>query len=176
MSANLTSSASTNGTIISLPSVFSSSVSFNATSTSFSLAVTPSVNSQFTFVTETSLAVASQPSTTDTPTSTLTDPDEPTTTFTVAASSAADTRPTQAPLPSGLPTQIFPAEGSKPGDPDLTGFSQISILFDSGLNWDFVVNNANSSSQIFAWMSPILQASLSLPGESFLRDVPVHRS
>ncbi|RDX46523.1 hypothetical protein OH76DRAFT_1355850, partial [Lentinus brumalis] len=165
VSANVTSSVSTNGTIISLPSVTSSSVSFNATSTSFSLSVTPSVNSQFTFVTETSLAVASQPSSSSSVTSSLTDPDEPTTTFSVAASSAADTKPTQAPLPSGLPTQIFPAEGSKPSDPDLDGYSLISLLFDSGLNWDFVVNNANSSSQIFAWMSPILQASLSLPAD-----------
>ncbi|RPD56166.1 hypothetical protein L226DRAFT_583364 [Lentinus tigrinus ALCF2SS1-7] len=165
VSANITSSASSNGTIISLPSVTSSSIAFNTTSTSFSLSVTPSINSQFTFVTDTSLAVASQPSSTGTPTSSLTDPDEPTTTFTVNPSSAADTKPTQAPLPSGLPTQIFPAEGSKPSDPDLSGYSLISLLFDSGLNWEFVVKNTNSSSQIFAWMSPLLQASLSLTAD-----------
>lgn len=43
------------------------------------------------------------------------------------------------------------------------GYTGVSLLFDSGLNWNFVVNNENSSSQIFAWMSPILQAALSLP-------------
>ncbi|KAI0754641.1 hypothetical protein C8Q80DRAFT_1216565 [Daedaleopsis nitida] len=157
---NITTTSTSSGTVISLPDVTSTSTDPSSLTTI--VTVTPSVNSQFTFVTDSSLAVASQPSTTST-SAAPTDPDAPSTTLTVSFTSAADSsKPSTAPLPSGLPTQIFPVVGSKPGDPDLDGYSGISILFDSGLNWNFVVNNENSSSQIFAWMSPILQASLSL--------------
>ncbi|KAI1789401.1 hypothetical protein LXA43DRAFT_974326 [Ganoderma leucocontextum] len=156
-----TANSTSSGTVISLPSI-TSTLTFTSVTTSHSLTSTPSVNSQFTFVTDTSLAVASTPTTTSTIASSVTDPDKPTTTFTLAAS---DTSPTQAALPSNLPNQIFPVVGSHPGDPDLTGYSLISLLFDTALNWDFVVHNSNSSSQIFAWMSPILQAALSLTSD-----------
>ncbi|KAI0823199.1 hypothetical protein BC628DRAFT_594937 [Trametes gibbosa] len=123
---------------------------------------TPSVNSEFTFVTQTSLFIAP---TSSSASATPTDPDEPVTTFNLTSpttTAAPDSKPTQAPLPSNLPVQIFPAQGSHPGDPDLSGYSLISILFDSALNWKFVAGNITSSSQIFAWMAPLLQASLGL--------------
>ncbi|TBU57374.1 hypothetical protein BD310DRAFT_1020567 [Dichomitus squalens] len=156
-----TTSTSTNGTVISLPSITSTSVATTNLTTSHVLTSTPSVDSQFTFVTGTSLAVASTPSE-STLTTTATDPDTPSTTFTLQPSSAS---PSQAALPSDLPNQIFPAAGSHPGDPDLDGYTQISLLFDAALNWEFVLTNPNSSAQIFAWMSPILQASLDLTAE-----------
>lgn len=159
---NETTTAS-NGTVISFPSITSASMNFTSLSTStIPLTSTPSVNSEFTFVTQSSLFVA--PTSSATPTTTVTDPDTPVTTFTFssASSQAADSKPTQAALPTNLPLQIFPAEGSHPGDPDLSNYSLISILFDSALNWKFVAQNSTSSSQIFAWMSPILQTSLGL--------------
>ncbi|KAI0369357.1 hypothetical protein BV20DRAFT_946151 [Pilatotrama ljubarskyi] len=139
-------------------------MNFTSLSTSAApLTSTPSVNSEFTFVTQTSLDIAPTTSSSAAAPS-ITDPDQPATTFSFASpsSAAADQRPTQAPLPSDLPLQIFPAQGSHPGDPDLQGYTQISILFDAALNWNFVAKNQKSSSQIFAWMSPILQAALNL--------------
>ncbi|KAI0629860.1 hypothetical protein C8Q77DRAFT_1220048 [Trametes polyzona] len=149
------------GTVISFPSITATNMSFTSLSTS-TIAATPSVNSEFTFVTQSSLFLATTPSSSVAPT--VSNPDEPTASFTVTplSSAAADSKPTQAPLPSNIPLEIFPATGSQPGDPDLVGYSEISILFDSALNWKFVVQNSTSSSQIFAWMTPILLTSLTL--------------
>ncbi|KAI0643037.1 hypothetical protein C8Q79DRAFT_1002798 [Trametes meyenii] len=162
-----TTSTSSNGTVISFPSITATATanaSVTSLTTSVSLTSTPSVSSEFGFLTGSSLVVDQPTTTSSSATATLTNPDQPVTTFTLASSSsvAPDARPSQAPLPSGLPLQILPASGAHPGDPDLTGYSQISILFDTGLNWKFVAQHSDSSSQIFAWMSPILQAALNL--------------
>ncbi|KAH9924613.1 uncharacterized protein BXZ73DRAFT_50367 [Epithele typhae] len=154
---SISTSTTSNGTIISFPTVTSS---VTPTPTTTSLTSTPQVGTEWTFLSGSSLALASTSSSTDVST-TATDPDEPTTTFTFA-SSAADSKPTQAALPSDLVQQILPAKGYQPGDPSLAGYSLVSILFDTALGWQFVVENSDSASQIFAWMSPILQAALSL--------------
>ncbi|EIW59610.1 uncharacterized protein TRAVEDRAFT_121219, partial [Trametes versicolor FP-101664 SS1] len=162
-SGNATTTTASNGTVISFPSITSASMNFTSLSTStIPLTSTPSVNSEFTFVTQSSLFIA--PTSSSTPTTTATDPDTPVTTLSISpvSSQAADTKPTAPALPTNLPLQIFPAEGSHPGDPDLSNYSLISILFDSALNWKFVAQNSTSSSQIFAWMSPILQTALNL--------------
>ncbi|KAI0775505.1 hypothetical protein BD413DRAFT_471050, partial [Trametes elegans] len=167
VSGNITSTftSDVNGTVISFPSITSTSANFTSTSTStfVSLSSTPSVNSEFTFVTQSTLFLDTS-STTETPSSSATDSDVPSTTFTLSSisSAAPDSKPTTPALPPDLPLQILPAEGAHPGDPDLAGYSQISILFDAGLNWKFVAGTQKSSSQIFAWMPPILQASLGL--------------
>ncbi|KAH9891983.1 hypothetical protein C8Q73DRAFT_98786 [Cubamyces lactineus] len=126
---------------------------------------TPSVNSDFTFVTQTSLFVAS--TTSSSAVTSATDPDQPVTTLSVSAptSAAPDNAPSQAPLPKDIPLQILPAMGSHPGDGDLVGYSEISLLFDLALDWVFVAKNSSSSSQIFAWMPPILQTALNLQAD-----------
>ncbi|KAH9846427.1 hypothetical protein C2E23DRAFT_872378 [Lenzites betulinus] len=165
-SFNGTASASaSNGTVISFPSITASStMNFTSLSTSsLPPTSTPSVNSQFSaFVTQSSLFLA--PTSSSSASTTLTDPDAATTfNLTIpTTTAAADSKPTQAPLPSNLPSVIFPAEGSHPGDPDLTGYTLISILFDSALSWSFVTGNSGSPSQIFAWMPLIIQTALGL--------------
>jgi hypothetical protein len=69
-----------------------------------------------------------------------------------------------APLPSGIPGRILPAN-QLPSDTDLTGYTLISILFNKELNWPFVVNSPISSSQIFAYMPVLIGAALGITGE-----------
>ncbi|KAF7348814.1 hypothetical protein MVEN_01401300 [Mycena venus] len=54
-------------------------------------------------------------------------------------------------LPSGLPYAIVPPSGGRQ-DPG-SGVSLISLLLDSTLRWDFVVNSPTTAAQIFATMA-----------------------
>ncbi|KNZ79015.1 hypothetical protein J132_07167 [Termitomyces sp. J132] len=161
----LPSSSSSTGIVISLPSsVVTQSASSNvgggggiSTAHTHTVSVTPDL----TFVlTETSLAVASVP-TTSSPT--ITNPDAPTTTFTPIPDSGPTTVASLVPLPTGIPGRIFP-----PTPLDLSqvsGDTPISILFNQELNWPFVVTNSVSSSQIFAWLPVIIATALGIRGD-----------
>ncbi|KAJ6471315.1 hypothetical protein C8R47DRAFT_1297800, partial [Mycena vitilis] len=127
----------------------SQSTSTSATPTS---SVVQSVASELTFIlTASSLALASVSSTSSL---SLSDPDAPTTTISLTAS--APTALTTAPLPSGLPSRIYPPTGpiANPGG----NYSFVSLLFDGYLGWDFVCTNDVSSTQLFA-LVPLLLAS-----------------
>ncbi|KAF7342980.1 hypothetical protein MVEN_01728100 [Mycena venus] len=54
-------------------------------------------------------------------------------------------------LPSGLPYAIVPPSGGRQ-DPG-SGVSLISLLLDSTLRWDFVINSPTTVAQIFATVS-----------------------
>ncbi|KAF7296536.1 hypothetical protein HMN09_01060600 [Mycena chlorophos] len=138
-----------------------SSVSATGNSTSVSSVSQPtttaSVASDLTFIlTESSLAIASMPTTSSL---SLSNPDAPTTTVSFTAS--AQTALTTAALPSGLPSRIYPPSGvvNSPGG----NYSFISLLFDGYLGWDFVCTSDVSSSQIFAFMPVILATALDTP-------------
>jgi hypothetical protein len=120
-----------------------------------------SVESNFSFLTQSTLIVASVAPTIAAP---LTDPDQATTTLSIPGSAPTDSL-TQAALPTGIPSRIVPQNGI-PGGTDLTGLTLISILFDSELNWPFVTTNQDSSSQIFAFFPSVLQNALGLSCES----------
>ncbi|KAF8177860.1 hypothetical protein BJ912DRAFT_856656 [Pholiota molesta] len=126
--------------------------------------VNVTVDPGLTFVlTETSLAVAATPS--STPATTLTDPDQATSTATpLPDNSAAAATATSVPLPSGIPGRILPSDQLDPTT-DTTGYTLISILFDSSLNWPFVVNSPVSSSQIFAYVPVLIGTALGITGD-----------
>jgi len=67
------------------------------------------------------------------------------------------------PLPSGMPARIYPPDPMNPNT-DLTGYTFIAILFDLELNWPFVVTNAISSTQIFAYIPIIIATALDIEG------------
>ncbi|KAJ3519216.1 hypothetical protein NMY22_g13303 [Coprinellus aureogranulatus] len=124
---------------------------------------TVEVDPELSFVlTETTLAYASVPET-DSPTVTMTDPDAATTTA-EALPASETTALAVAPLPVGIPNKILP-------NPQLDlstvqdGFSLVSILFKSTLNWPFVVANEISSSQIFAYSKVLIATALQIPGD-----------
>jgi hypothetical protein len=132
-----------------------------ATTPTAAAPITPILSPGFSFLTQTtSLVVTSVPTTAA---GTLTDPDQPTTTLTLAGT--AQVPPSQAPLPTGLPSRIYPANQMTPST-SLDGYSFISILFNVQLNWPFVATNQTSSSQIFAYFPSVLEAALNLTGES----------
>ncbi|TDL22097.1 hypothetical protein BD410DRAFT_265758 [Rickenella mellea] len=128
----------------------------SATST-FSM---PPLQSQFSFLTQSTLIVA--PTTTSGSDSlTITNPDQATTTASLVGVSQT-LAATQAALPSGLPARFLPAEGVTAND-DLSGYSPVSIMFDSGLNWAFVAANPDSvAGEIFAYLCVVLEAALSI--------------
>jgi hypothetical protein len=119
------------------------------------------VTSDLSFVlTETSLALASLAST-GSAAGTLTDPDAATTTVSPVASpppAAATTLAAQA-LPAGIPSRIYPP-AQLDLKQDFSGYTLISILFNQELNWPFVVNSPIASSQIFAFVPPLVYTAL----------------
>ncbi|KAJ6536579.1 hypothetical protein DFH09DRAFT_95284 [Mycena vulgaris] len=141
------------------PASNSASVSVSVT-TDFSVSastttVFASVASDLTFIlTESTLALASL---TTTSSLSLSNPDAPTTTFSLTAGAAA-TALTTAPLPTGLPSRIYPPSGpiENPGG----NYSFISLLFDGYLDWDFVCTSSVSSTQLFAMMPLILATAI----------------
>ncbi|KAF8961223.1 hypothetical protein BDZ97DRAFT_1664635, partial [Flammula alnicola] len=94
----------------------------------------------------------------------LTDPDQ--IASSVAPIPSAASTITDAPLPTGIPGRILPADQLAPST-DLSGFTLISLLFDQSLNWPFVVNSAISSSQIFAYVPVLIGTALGITGKSF---------
>ncbi|KAL6300111.1 hypothetical protein BKA93DRAFT_829390 [Sparassis latifolia] len=152
--------------IISFPSGLSSSGSLSFSSLSTVRPTTSiSINSQFSFVTQSSLLVASLSSTSATP-STLTNPDQPTSSVEInSASASATASPSAAALPSGLAARIYPLD-VLPGD--LSNYTLISILFGPALNWPFVVNDTQASAQIFAWGPAVVYSALAIPSDQVM--------
>ncbi|KAF4591186.1 hypothetical protein EYR40_009789 [Pleurotus pulmonarius] len=124
-----------------------------------------SINSELSgILTQTALVFTSLATSTELPT--LTDPDQATTTVSpVQQSALADSPPTAAPLPTGMPARIYPRNGTDPTTEDLSSYSLISILFTPELNWEFVATNPLSPSQIFGYFPVILQTALVLPSD-----------
>ncbi|KAJ7465248.1 hypothetical protein FB451DRAFT_1041588, partial [Mycena latifolia] len=138
----------------------SASVSVSVT-TSVSVSVTTtttviaSVPSDLTFIlTESSLALAAVSTTS----LSLSNPDEPTTTLSLTAGATA-TALTTAPLPSGLPSRIYPPSSLITQNPG-GNYSFISLLFDGYLDWNFVCTSPVSSTQLFAMMPLILATAM----------------
>ncbi|PFH53298.1 hypothetical protein AMATHDRAFT_137776 [Amanita thiersii Skay4041] len=140
------------------PNTTSVSSAPSGTTTTNAATSTPGVNSEFTFITsESTLAVATMISSTGMSAMTLTDPDQPTTTVLVRPSATTTLQP--GPLPSGIPFRIYPSD-PLPSNPSFPGFTLISILFNQGLNWPWVVGNQVSSSQIFAYVPMLITTAL----------------
>lgn len=106
------------------------------------------------------MALASLPTSSASPT--LTDPDQATTTVDPISTSATVVAAT---LPTGIPNRIYPADRLDINTVDTTGLTLISILFNQGLNWPFVVNNQVSSSQIFALLPAIIGTALGISND-----------
>ena len=119
---------------------------------------TLSIDSEISFIlTITSLALNSIPST---PSNSLTNPDQASST----ASPASAVPTTSLPLPSGMPSRVYPPHRLD-SNTDLTGYTFIGILFDLELNWPFVVTSPISSTQIFAYIPIIIATALGIEGE-----------
>jgi hypothetical protein len=130
---------------LSLAASPSPTVSSGSSSPEFS----PPPNSQFSYVTMTSLLGAFVPSS-STPL-TQTNPDAPLTTLSLVIPSNSISGPASAaPLPSNLPARILPPN---PVDPNnySSGYTLCSLLFTPTLRWDFVALVAQVQGQIFAW-------------------------
>ncbi|KZV76260.1 hypothetical protein PENSPDRAFT_476394 [Peniophora sp. CONT] len=168
--ANSTITTTSSSVIISFPSssntssIATATDSSTLTSTASSTSITlPAAPSQFSFLTQTSLLL--EPSTTSSSVSnTQTNPDAPATTLSVAApSSAASASTTTAPaaLPTYLAARVYPPTGT-PTASSTNGDTLVSILFDSGLGWQFVSTSTDSETQLFSWMPSILATALNL--------------
>ncbi|KZP26286.1 hypothetical protein FIBSPDRAFT_887374 [Athelia psychrophila] len=130
------------------------SSSFSATATYSA----QSINSQYTWLTQSSLIVGSVPTTTAS--ATLTNPDQASTTFTVASASGTAT-PTAPALPSGMPARIYP--GSQiASNTDLTAYTPIAILFDLDLSWQFETSSSDAPNQMFAYMPAVIAGALGI--------------
>jgi hypothetical protein len=91
--------------------------------------------------------------------STITNPDQALSTSSIPTSIASTASPVAQPLPSGLPNLII-ADNTMPPLPQ--GQTQISILLDSALSWQWVATTPKSSAQILAYMPAILMNGLQL--------------
>jgi hypothetical protein len=128
------------------------------------VAETPTLSSQFSFLTETTLLLPTPESTeTPEPTTTETDPDVPTTSIPLEGVSQTATI-TAIPLPTDLPARIFPAEGGVNPSDVPSGYTPVAILFDTALGWEFVAKHSRSSAQIFAYFPSVIQNAVNIPG------------
>lgn len=117
-------------------------------------------NSQFSYVTITSLLGTSIPSSSIPPT--LTNPDAATTTLSLPDPSNSAAGPvSSALLPSDIPARIYPPvpldTSTLPNDDVLC-----SLLFDAFLSWGFVFKNTQSQGQIFGWTPIIVARALNI--------------
>ncbi|KAI5116441.1 hypothetical protein M0805_006254 [Coniferiporia weirii] len=125
---------------------------------------TPSLESQFSFLTQSSLLVSEVSTSTSVSGTTLTDPDEPTTSVLIESVTSGATV-TSAPLPSDLPSRIYPAEGGVSANDVNEGYTPVSIMFDSTLGWEFVAKNTDSAAQIFAYFPTCLEVALGITSD-----------
>jgi hypothetical protein len=115
---------------------------------------TPPPQTQFSYVTQTTLLGVPVPS--SSVSLTLSDPDAVPTT--VLPSKSLSGPASEVPLPSNLPARIYSPE---PIDPkELVGHDLISIKLDSVLLWRFVSENTQSQGQIFLWLPSLLSQAL----------------
>lgn len=106
---------------------------------------------------------SSVPTTTQSAT-TLTNPDEPTSSVPLESETSGETV-VAVPLPSGLPSRIYPASGGVTADVNLDDYTAVSVMFDGSLGWAFVATNTDSAAQIFAYFPTCLQVALGLSGK-----------
>ena len=117
-------------------------------------------NSQFSYVTVTSLLGASFQSSSIPPT--LTNPDAATTTLSIPDASTSAAGPvSSAPLPADLPARIYPADVVNPSALP-SGDVLCSLLFTSFLPWNFVATHTQSQGQIFSWTPLIVSQALNI--------------
>jgi hypothetical protein len=119
-------------------------------------------NTQFEWLTQTSL-IFSSISESASDSLSLTDPDQVPTATSFSTAGTPSTAPSVAPLPPGIPARIVPgAGGVNPEVDDLSDFTLIAILFDSGLSWETVVQQPDSSGQILSWLPVSIRLALGI--------------
>ncbi|EGO23688.1 hypothetical protein SERLADRAFT_469886 [Serpula lacrymans var. lacrymans S7.9] len=132
-----------------------------STHISSSTSPTQTSNSIYNYLTTvSSLEINNSPTTTRTQ-STLTNPDQATTTLT-AGSIAPSSAPSIAPLPSNLPRIILPPGQQYNQSTVPAGYSLISVLFNQSLNWQWVAQNADTSGQIFEYFPQVIATALGI--------------
>ncbi|TFY83180.1 hypothetical protein EWM64_g835 [Hericium alpestre] len=109
-------------------------------------------------MTQTTLLFTSIPTPSSPASATVTDPDAPATTLSVAGPSGT-AAPVSAPLPNDIPARIYPPQPIPQGT-DLSQYTLISILFDSSLPWIFVAGSGDSQAQLLSWLPTVLQGAL----------------
>lgn len=156
--------SSSSSPVISFPSATIGSLSQTASLPStvspglYSPTFTASPNSQFSYVTMTSLLNA--PVTTASIPTTQTNPDAPLTTLSLLPSNSIAGPASVAPLPSDLPARIYPPNQVEPST--VAGYTFCSLLFTAALRWDFVAQYTESQGQIFAWTPNAIGQALSI--------------
>ncbi|KDN48290.1 hypothetical protein RSAG8_02882, partial [Rhizoctonia solani AG-8 WAC10335] len=143
----------------------STSSAITSTSASRTSSTSQALQSQFSFLTASSLVLPtmSTTSTSTQPTVIQTDPDAAMTTSTPATTQSGTPTTTIA-FPSALPTRIVPVGGVNPEkDTDqLKGYSLISLLFTNQLSWVFVTQHAEATGQLFAYTPQMIETALGL--------------
>ena len=117
-----------------------------------------SIDDQFTFLTDSSLAVGDITIPTTAPS--MSDADQPTFTPSSVTTITVDSPPQ---LPKEMPYVIYPSERIVKGPEDVVGLSAVTLLFDQGLNWPWVVNHDASAIQIFGHMPGVISNALQIP-------------
>jgi len=93
---------------------------------------------------------------------TLTNPDAPVTTLSLSDPSTSAAGPVpSAPLPTDLPSRIYPADVVNPSALP-SGDVLCSLLFTDYLPWSFVATHTQSQGQLFSWTPVIISQALNI--------------
>jgi hypothetical protein len=119
----------------------------------------PPPQTQFSYVTQTSLLGAPVPS--SSASLGLKDPDAAATTLSLNVPSNSLSGPaSEAPLPTNLPARIYPP--TQIDSSNLSGYDIATLKFDSALPWRFVAQNTQSQGQILLWTPYLIAAGLNI--------------
>jgi hypothetical protein len=80
--------------------------------------------------------------------------------LTLATSSNSPPTTTPVDLPPDIPARIYPSEQVDTNN--LSGFTLVSILFQSSLSWSFVAGSSQVQGQLFLYLPVLLESSLGI--------------
>ena len=122
-------------------------------------ALTPPPQTQLSYVTVTSLLLAPS-SVTSSFSDTLSDPDAVPPTLTLATPSNSPPTATPINLPPDLPARIYPPE--QVDTDSLSGYTLVSILFESSLSWPFVAGSAQVQGELLLYFPSLVSFALDI--------------
>ncbi|KAG2115451.1 hypothetical protein DEU56DRAFT_177287 [Suillus clintonianus] len=117
-------------------------------------------NSNYQYLSTVSSLLVNTATSTSVASPTNSNPDVPTTTFSLASAPPAS-QPSAAPIPTYLPQAIMPQPQLNVQDVPTTD-TLISVLFNQSLNWEWVATNSDTQGQIFEYFPTIIATALGI--------------
>lgn len=122
--------------------------------------ILPTTNTNYQYLSTVSSLLVNTATPTPTASPTISNPDIPTTTVSLASAPPAS-QPSAVPIPTYLPSAIMPRPTLNVQNVPTTD-TLISVLFNQSLNWKWVATNSDTQGQIFEYFPSIIATALGI--------------